>query len=332
MTTPYPLTFVPHLLPKVWGGRRLARLNKALATQANIGESWEVADMPSTSPSGAGGAAISSQIAAGELKGRTLHDAMQLWRHELATPLSEAEEFPLLIKFLDAKENLSIQVHPSPAFASEHPEAALKTECWFIIDAEPGAVIYKGIRAGVSREELELAIRTGRALDVIDSVPAVPGECHNLPSGTLHALGAGVLVAEIQTPSDTTFRVFDWGRLNRELHIEHALACTLHAPAPPALRMHQSPPAGEVLATEHFRVWRVSCSHEEDLPVGHSLGCFAVIALAGHGSLFSEEGEFVPVDLYPGSVVLVPAALASNACLRPGENAKLDCLIAALPR
>jgi mannose-6-phosphate isomerase len=332
MTTPYPLTFVPHLLPKVWGGERLATLGKPVRAGSRIGESWEIADLPSTSISGAGGGSISSPIASGELKGQTLSDAMRLWKHELATPYGDSELFPLLVKFLDARENLSIQVHPSPAFAKTHPDAALKTECWFIIDAEPGSVIYKGIRPGISPDEVALAIRAGRALDVVDSVPAIAGECHNLPSGTLHALGAGVLVAEIQTPSDTTFRAFDWGRFGRELHIEEAVQCTLHEPAPPAVPMHQAPPAGHVLTTEHFRVWRVSCAHEEDLPVGHSLGCFAVIALSGSGSLFSEEGEFIPVDLYPGSVVLVPAALAANACLRPGEQTRLDCLIAALPR
>lgn len=333
MTTPYPLTFEPLLLPKVWGGGRLKAMGKPVAPGKAIGESWEVADLGSTSASGAGGGAMRSVIASGALNGRTLHDAVEEWGTALlgeALPTPEGN-FPLLIKFLDANENLSVQVHPSPSYAAAHPGCHLKTECWYIIDAQPGALIYKGLRAGVTRERFAEASRAGRAAELLESFPAIPGECHNLPSGTVHALGAGVLVAEVQTPSDTTFRVDDWGRTGRELHTEQALECISFDPAPRAVDMRWNPPRGGVLSTEFFRVWRVCCANEEDAPVGHALGCFAVIPVRGRGSLFSDEGVFAPVDLAPGRTVLVPAAVAPDACLRPAEDERLECLIAAIP-
>lgn len=332
MTAPYPLVFEPALMSKVWGGDRLASFGKRIDRGATIGESWEVADLGSTSASGAGGAGVRSVIANGSLRGRALHDAITLWGEGLLgeAKLSADGGFPLLVKYLDARENLSVQVHPSPAYAAANPGANLKTECWFILDAAPGAVIYKGVKAGVTRERFARAIESGEVMDLMESYPAVKGECHNLPSGTVHALGAGVLVAEVQTPSDTTFRVYDFGRAGRELHVTQALRCIDFGSAPRAIDMTRNPPLGGVLDTGYFKVWRIACSNEEDIPVGHSLGCFVVMALRGSGSLFSEEGEFAPIDLAPGKTVLVPAAVAQESCLRPGENNKLECLIAAL--
>ena len=122
-------------------------------------------------------------------------------------------------------DNLSVQVHPDDAYVRRHPEARLKSEAWHILDAQPGSVIYAGLKPGVDRDSFAQAIEDGTVVDKLVAIPAVPGECHYLPSGTCHALGAGVLVAEVQTPSDTTFRVWDWGRTSRELHIEQALEC-----------------------------------------------------------------------------------------------------------
>ncbi|MCW5775220.1 MAG: class I mannose-6-phosphate isomerase [Phycisphaeraceae bacterium] len=245
MTAPYLLTFVPILKEKVWGGRRLTLYGKPLPRGTLVGESWEVADLAETSASGGGGGEARSVIAAGAFAGRTLHDAMEAWGDSLlgrARPAADGG-FPLLVKFLDAREHLSVQVHPSPEYAREHPGAHLKTECWYVLEADLGSVIYKGVKRGVSRADFERALRSGKGEGVVpllEAVPAVPGECHNLPSGTVHALGAGVLVAEVQTPSDTTFRVYDWakeyGRAGRELHVEQAMACIDFKPAPRAVK------------------------------------------------------------------------------------------------
>ncbi len=242
---PYPLLLRPMLLPKVWGGDRLARFGKAVKPGDRVGESWEVADLDATSASGAGGGAARSIIENGPLAGQTIRDATRAFGVEAmfgtAPRCSASNEvpppFPLLVKFLDARENLSVQVHPSIAYAKAHRGASIKTECWYILDAEPGSVIYKGLREGVTREVFERHLRGGPDGDGsgvvgdLEAVPAVVGEMHNLPSGTVHALGAGVVVAEVQTPSDTTFRVYDWGRSGRELHIDAALECIMWGPA-----------------------------------------------------------------------------------------------------
>ena len=229
----YPLSFEPIYKEKVWGGRSLEKLNRTLpGSESNgIGESWEIADLATTSVSGGGGNAEYSVVTQGPLKGKSIRQLMQQFGEAILGPgitPSDDGGFPLLIKFLDAKENLSVQVHPSPKYAAAHDDAYLKSEAWTIIDHEPGAVIYKGLAPGTTPEQLRAAIQTNTdeaVAPLLNAIPARKGDCHYLPSGTLHALGAGVLVAEVQTPSDTTYRVYDWGRTDRELHIEQAMAC-----------------------------------------------------------------------------------------------------------
>lgn len=324
--SPYPLCFRPILMPKVWGGRRLASFGKPLPEGQAIGESWEVADMPTTSAGGAGGGAQRSVIANGPLAGRTLADAMNLWPGPMLGVATPPAQFPMLVKFLDAAENLSVQVHPSPEYARRHPDAHLKTECWYILDAAPGSVIYKGVKPGVTREDFARAITAGTVVDLLIAEPAVPGECHNLPSGTCHALGAGVLVAEVQTPSDTTFRVFDWGRTGRELHVAQSLECIHWCPAPPAVRMK----AGGVLKTEFFEVRHVSVGPGAERAASPDGRCTIVMVLAGSGSLYAEEGLFAPLSLRTGDTVLVPASLAADATLSPDDSGRIECLIASV--
>jgi mannose-6-phosphate isomerase len=237
----YPLTFEPIFKEKVWGGRALARLGLTLPDGADraIGEAWQLADLGQTAASGAGGGAARSVIANGPLEGRTLSAAIEALGPSLLgrLALNDQGEFPLLAKFLDAQANLSVQVHPSPEYAAAHPEAHLKSEAWYIVDAEPGAVIYKGVKEGVTAEQFREALQQDALAPLLIEVPVKPGDCHYLPSGTCHALGAGVVVAEVQTPSDTTFRVYDWGRSGRELHVEQAMQC-IHF-APPAVAAHE---------------------------------------------------------------------------------------------
>ncbi|MBN2592386.1 MAG: class I mannose-6-phosphate isomerase, partial [Sedimentisphaerales bacterium] len=136
--------------------------------------------------------------------------------------------FPLLVKILDAEDVLSVQVHPDPETCRRMGRGDPKTECWYIIAAEPEAVIYKGLKKGVTKEQFAGAIEKGTVAETLVKIPVEAGECHFLPAGTAHAIGPGLLIAEIQTPSDTTYRVFDWNRIDdtgraRELHIEEAL-------------------------------------------------------------------------------------------------------------
>ncbi len=328
MTDPYPLIFEPILMPKVWGGRRLERLGKPLGDDTPIGESWEIADLSASSVSGAGGGAQRSVIANGPLAGRHLGEAVREWGEELlgGRPLSPQGGFPLLVKLLDAHQNLSVQVHP-PESHADGRETHAKHECWYVLGAEPGSVIYKGVKPGVTREDLREAIERGRVPEVLDSVLAVVGEMHEVPSGTLHAIGEGVMVAEIQTPSDTTYRVYDWaeeyGRADREMHVEQALACVDLTP-PPAIRTGRS--GGVLCENAYFRVSELR-GHCEEKPLG--AGCQAVMVVGGMGaSVASASGAFEEIPGRPGTTMLIPAANGPDAVLRAGPGT--ICLVAEL--
>ena len=337
---PYPLLLTPLLFPKVWGGDRLARFGKAVTPGDRVGESWELADMAATSASGAGGGSARTLIANGPLAGRTLAEAEAAFGSSGGGLLGATRrmdgDFPLLVKFLDARENLSVQVHPSPAYARAHAAAGakLKTECWYILDAEPGSVIYKGFRPGVTAAMVNDAVQGCKAsggpglLDLLQTVRAVPGQCHNLPSGTVHALGAGVLVAEVQTPSDTTYRLFDWGRQGRALHLEEGLACALAAWDPAqaddlsrgatvaAFDAERAKIAGgwsRLVTTEFFTLDEARPAEGTALTIADAAsGPVAVLVLAGQVTA-TDAGE--PVIARTGQTLLVPAASAAHGRL-----------------
>jgi len=298
-------------MPKVWGGDRLARFGKAVKPGDKVGESWELSDLPGTSASGAGGGAVRSMIVNGPLAGKTIHDAIELWGDALLprAALTPEGNFPLLIKFLDAQEDLSVQVHPSPAYAAKHKDAHLKTECWYVLDAKPGSVIYKGVKAGVTREVFERALQTGDGrglVDMLEAVPAVVGECHSLPSGTVHALGAGVLVAEVQTPSDTTFRVYDWGRTGRELHIEQAMECIEWGPAPAAVKFDK--PRGGMMQGGMGTEWFSLFKYRTEGGVQGMCDTFSItVVVEGEGVVTPFSGTpYPPLSVRAGDTIYMP--------------------------
>jgi mannose-6-phosphate isomerase len=306
----YPLKFDPIYLPKVWGGRSLERLGRALPGDEHtlIGESWELADLDQTSPTGAGGQPAHSVVANGPLAGQTLRQLIGRFNSELtgALPLHDGRAFPLLIKFLDARQNLSLQVHPSPDYAARNPEVSLKTEGWYVIDAQPGAAIYKGFKPGVDTGQLRQALIDGSVVDLLNRIPVEAGDFHFLPSGTCHALGGGILVAEIQTPSDTTFRVYDWGRSDRELHIEEALACIDFGSSD---TVPDETPQSDAL----FRCDQFTLHHLRNEP-GQSLDrpadCLAIwIVLEGGGRLHTPSPELEDVEIQIGQSLLLPATM-----------------------
>jgi len=217
----YPLTFHPIFKERVWGGREIERLfKKKLPSGVPIGESWEISDRPGDA----------SVIANGPLACKDLCWLMENHRAELlggAKPAAE-NRFPLLCKILDAREKLSLQVHP-PAGQAAGRKGEPKTEMWFIADAAPGAELLVGLKRGVTRAEFEKKIRTGEVAECFHRVPVRAGDAMFLPSGRVHAIGAGLVIFEIQQNSDTTYRVFDWNRVGldgrpRELHIAQSLA------------------------------------------------------------------------------------------------------------
>ncbi len=273
--------------------------------------------------SGAGGGAKRSVVRNGAFTGRTLGEVADELGERLLGAGCAGGPFPLLVKLLDARENLSVQVHPSPAYAAEHAEAHLKTECWYVLGADEGSVIYKGVKPDVTEADFRAAIEAGTVPEVMSSVPAAVGAMHELPSGTVHALGAGVLVAEFQTPSDTTFRVFDWGRTDRALHIEPAMSCIDFGPAPAA----RTAADGVLCANEAFRV-RELRGHCEAVGLGLS-GCAVVMIVGGMGaSIASASDAFEEVQGRPGSTLVVPAGCAGDAVLRAGPGTV--CLVAEI--
>lgn len=312
---PQPVRFVPILKEKVWGGRRLESLGKHLPPGVPIGESWEIADLDSTSPTGAGGEAAHSIVSGevGHLAGASIRSLIESWGAGLlgvARP-TPAGAFPLLIKFLDAGENLSVQVHPSAAYAATHADAHLKHEAWCVVAAEPGSMIYRGLVPGVTRADLEHAIDTGAVTDLLRAEPATPGTIYHLPSGVVHALGAGVLVAEVQTPSDTTYRLDDWGRTGRTLHIPEALASAFDDAGAQTVPADLLPPPSRArIDTEAFVIEQMTIEACAQRELGGPRSPTILIALTGRATLEPADTSFDPLPVAAGETTLIPAANA----------------------
>lgn len=280
-------------MERVWGGRRLQELyGKSLPPEEPIGESWEVVDRE----------AVSSVVQSGPFKGRTLG---QLWREHreevFGQNAPEGERFPLLIKILDARERLSLQVHPpadlAPALGGEP-----KTEVWVVASAAEGARLWAGVRAGVTRESFAAALEEGRAEELVHSLPVQSGDVMFVPSGRLHAIGAGNVIFEIQQNSDTTYRVFDWNRPGtdgrpRELHVRESLQCIDFADVEPGLQIAE----GELLVEcPYFRLerWSLTEPREAVQP-----GRFCLIGVL-RGNVRCGSGHFGA-----GEFALIPAGL-----------------------
>lgn len=302
-----PLPVSPRLDGKPWGGRRLAEFGFALPPGEPIGEALITA--------------AEAEIAAGPLAGRTLGElaladpAGVCGTRGLAVTGGRAI-FPLLIKLIDAAANLSIQVHPDDAGAARRGPGLLgKTEAWVVLAAEPGAVTYAGFAPGTTAEAFARRVRAerGGTADLLRRLAPRPGETLLLPAGTAHALGAGILVYEVQQPSDITYRLDDWGRLDaagnpREMHVEAGLAAVDPALLPDPIAPVALPDAAgerELLAAcRYFATERVT------LPPGGALRATAegtpqVLTCLSGGGTVAAAGE--AVDLSPGGTVVIPA-------------------------
>ncbi|MGB8370536.1 MAG: type I phosphomannose isomerase catalytic subunit [Limisphaerales bacterium] len=303
----YPLTFHPISKERVWGGREMERLyKKKLPAGRPIGESWEISDRPGDV----------SVIANGPLAGKNLRWLMENHRAELLGDAKPANEnrFPLLCKILDAREKLSLQVHP-PAPGAVELGGEPKTEMWFIADAAPGAELFVGLKRGVTRQEFGKKVRTGEVAECFHRVPVRAGDAMFLPSGRVHAIGAGLVIFEIQQNSDTTYRVFDWNRIGldgkpRELHVAQSLASIDFNDFEPALVQNkftgEDPIQKRPLVCDplfNVEAWRMNAG------AGVSLKPRALQIIAGlNGRLEIQSGP-ASVKLSAGQFCLVPACL-----------------------
>jgi mannose-6-phosphate isomerase len=304
----YPLTFEPRYEPRVWGGRRLASLyGRDLPGTEPIGESWELVDRPE---------AVSA-VANGPWAGRSLRWLMERYAEPLAGALAAPSgRFPWLIKLLDARQRVSVQVHP-PARAAARLGGEPKTELWHVTDAGPDAVVYAGFDAATDRESFRAHIDAGTVAEVLHVIPVRTGDTLFVPSGRLHALGAGVVIAEIQQSSDTTYRVFDWNRVGldgrpRALHVEQALESIDFDDVRPAL-VQPRPLADDtglrrlLLVDEPlFRIESVHAVHATALAPAHR-GQARLVGLLRGAMTVRGGGEVV--GLGAGAFCLLPAAL-----------------------
>lgn len=280
-------------MERVWGGRELERVyGRRLPHPTHpFGESWEIVDRDPEQ----------SVVENGLFAGRTLHDLWKNHRSEVfGDHLPDSERFPILIKILDARDDLSIQVHP-PAKLAEDLCGEPKTEMWYIADCDPQAALYVGLKNDITRTEFEQAIVDGSVSDLVHAIHPAPGQSIFIPSGRLHAIGAGFLIHEIQQNSDTTYRVFDWNRLGldgnpRDLHVDQSLASIDFGDFEPSM----DEPDGDTLAScAYFKTERL------DLKSGDSIGnpdseTFSILSVV--------EGQLAsPLRIFPkGSFILLP--------------------------
>ncbi|HEY6563892.1 MAG TPA: type I phosphomannose isomerase catalytic subunit [Pirellulaceae bacterium] len=305
----YPLRFQPIFRHYLWGGHRLAReLGKTVPAEQTCAESWEIVDR----------GVDQSHVAFGGLRGASLGELTSQFGRELLGRHDPLPRFPLLFKYLDAEQTLSVQVHPSDAYAAQlDPPDLGKTEAWVVLSAEPSSRIYAGLRPGIDRQQFVTAIREGRVETTLHAFHPRNGDCVFLPSGIMHALGGGLLVAEIQQSSDATFRVFDWNRVGpdgtpRPLHIEQALAVTNFGAGPiEPIRASHEPATSqsglwreELVRCDKFVLERWQVHDRVDLETGDRFHLLAV--LEGAVELIGDPAQ---APLGRGQTALWPACL-----------------------
>jgi len=314
----YPLRFEPILRRYIWGGRRLAELGKRLGPESDYAESWEVVDR----------GADQSLVQSGPLAGISLGQLVQSHGRELLGRHHPRPRFPLLFKFLDARRQLSLQVHPA-----DHQAALLsppdlgKTEAWVILQAEPGSFIYAGLQPGVDRPRLASRLGDEGCEKCFHRYKPRPGDCIFLPAGVVHALGPGLLVAEVQQSSDTTYRLFDWNRPGsdgqpRPLHIDEALKVIDfdYGPVAPQLPLPSEDAAAErLVACDKFVLDRRRLVQSQALGGDDRFHILAVL----EGTL-QLHGDPAGEPMNQGDVALLPAALSPTTATPLGGCTLLD--------
>ncbi len=314
------LRFQPLIKRLIWGGRRLGDvLGKPIGHDHDCAESWEIVDHGEDQ----------SVVVGTPMAGQTLGHLVRTQREWLLGRDSQAQAFPLLLKYLDCQRVLSVQVHPDDAYARQMPTPDRgKTEAWYVIDSAPGSLIYAGLREGVTRRDLEQAIDAGTTETLLHSFEPQPGDCVFIPAGTVHAIGGGLLIAEIQQSSDTTFRIFDWNRVDasgraRQLHVQQSLEVIDFASGPVAPVQSSSSADGwqTLVDCDKFRFSSLDSSG----PVGGDGRCHLLTVPRGSATITTSHEE---VNLQTGETILVPAAMGRSEC-RVGPD---SCLLAMSPK
>ena len=305
-----PVKLSPVFKDYLWGGTRLKTEFSKQSNMTPLAESWEL----SAHKDG------QSTVAEGEYAGMTLTAYLDtVGREVLGTNCEKYDYFPLLIKLIDAKGDLSVQVHPSDEYALEHEGEYGKTEMWYILDCDEGAALYYGFKENTTREAYETAIREGCLTDILNRVPVKRGDVFFIPAGTVHAIGAGILICEIQQNSNTTYRVYDYNRRDKDgnlrpLHVDKALAVSDLKKSPALPRI---PDVDDALLArcDYFSVRRMRFKSFGEL-VTYPNSFTALTVTEGNGTLIHDEGE---ISLSKGDTVFIPAADAAYTVKGPLE-------------
>jgi len=288
-------------MERVWGGRHLESLfGKRLPSAALIGESWEIVDRPEAQ----------SVVHEGPLRGKTLHDLWCQHREEIFGTVPAAPRFPILCKLLDAQENLSLQVHPPRAIAKKLGGES-KSELWYVANAAPKARLYAGVKKGTSRDAFLKSVEQGKVEKHLHALEIKTGDAMFLPSGRMHALGAGSVLVEIQENSDTTYRIYDWdrskkGRATRQMHIAEAMECIDFTDVEPGLLGSKGQ---RLVRHDSFEIDKWELAQGREIVEG---GRFAIVVCLT-GRIECAGRQFKPADFF-----LVPAQ-QSDRLVRPVE-------------
>ena len=318
-----PLVFEPLLKRIRWGGRRLGtQLQKPIGEGNDYAESWEIADHGDDQ----------SRVTGGQVAGFTLRQLMQAYPLELLGAQADMTQFPLLIKFLDANDWLSLQVHPDDKLARQYdPHENGKTEAWVILDAQPDSRICAGLKSGVDAAALREGLQSGNIEELLHMIPVKPGDCVFVPAGTVHAIGPGILLAEVQQQSNLTFRLHDWGRVDangqpREIHVEQSIECTDFArgavsPVTPVTLCDQNHIFEELVRSEYFVIRRHRALERFTIPV---LDQFRILMFLEGNAVVRTGGGTVSARI--GTTALIPAESSSVEIIPNGRLQVLEIL------
>ncbi len=322
----YPLKFYPQFVEKIWGGRLLKTfLGKNLPENGNFGESWEISEVEGNV----------SVVSNGELKNKTLTECINIYKEELlgtAVISKYNNKFPLLIKFLDAQKDLSIQVHPNDELAKQKGLANGKSEMWYILNAEKNATLYKGFKMDTDKKTFLENVENSSIANILNTVEVEKDDVIHVPAGIIHNIGKGILLAEIQQNSDATYRIYDFDRIGpddkkRDLHIPEACEALSYQEDKQKKKNIGKEINKEVrlVESEHFITSRYSITGEQKFNFSDKKSFRVLIFINGQGKI---KGEFETIDVKLGDTFLIPASL-NNFTLE--TDSEVELLFSQIP-
>lgn len=315
----YPLKFQPIFKYRIWGGNKLKAVLNKKVDDKHIGESWEIS----------GVAGDESIVSEGELQGYTLQDLIREFKADFIGRkpyLNFGEEFPLLIKFIDAEHPLSIQVHPNDIVAKERHNSFGKNEMWYIMDADENGELILGFKEQCSKKKFENKIIKNEVIDVLNAVKVTEGDVFNIPAGRIHAIGSGVLLAEIQQSSDITYRVFDYNRIDkatgekRDLHINQSLDVIDYSSQENYKTSYDTVKntSNKLIHSTHFTTNFIFLEGKLEKDYSDIDSFIILICIKGSAEIYYNEKAY---EIQQGETLLLPASL--NSIILTGEFSKL---------